>query len=393
MNFRRSILFIGMLFATSSTALLAQSGNVKKAKAAIVKFEELKAAGTAELGKSSLTAAQEAIDAAVVHDKTKEDPEAWTYYALVYSNLANLDKNTEAATKAQEGIQKATEFDKDKKNAENITVASQTLGQYKFNQGVAAWDKQDYKTAYSDFSEALNYLPGDTTLTFYSGLAAVQNKEYDLAIEKYKALVPIKEYSSHKTIMVDLPKLYLQKGDTTSAITAAAEAVAAYPEDNDAVVQNIELNLITGNESKIVSDIEAQLSKDPQNKSLHYYLGLAYGSAGDSEKALASYQKALEIDPNYLEANTNAAVVIMNSGRDELMKLNEDKSVAPGDYNKKVEGIKQQIARAVPYLEKAVELDPQNVDALRNLKNYYDFVNDEAKSAELQSKIESLNNQ
>jgi len=389
MNFRKSILFVGLLFATSSTALFAQSGNVKKAKAAIVKYEELKAAGSAELGKSNLTAAQEAIDAAVVHDKTKDDPEAWTYYALVYSNLANLNKSAEDATKAKDAIAKATELDKDKKHADNILVAGQTLGQFKFNEGVAAWDKQDYKTAYADFSDALTYLPGDTTLTFYSGLAAVQNKEYDKAIEKYKELVPIKEYSSHKTILVDLPKLYLQKGDT--AITAAAEAVAAYPNDNDAVVQNIELNLITGNEAKIVSDIESQVAKDPQNKSLHYYLGLAYGAAGDTEKSLASYQKALEIDPNYLEANTNAAVVIMNGGREELMKLNEDKSIPTTEYNKRVEGIKGKIAQAVPYLEKSVELDPKNVDALRNLKNYYDFMNDEAKSAEIQAKIEALN--
>ncbi|OYD42622.1 tetratricopeptide repeat protein [Sphingobacterium cellulitidis] len=391
MNFRKSILFVGLLFATSSTALFAQSGNVKKAKAAIVKYEELKAAGSAELGKSNLTAAQEAIDAAVVHDKTKDDPEAWTYYALVYSNLANLNKSAEDATKAKDAIAKATELDKDKKHADNILLAGQTLGQFKFNEGVAAWDKQDYKTAYADFSDALTYLPGDTTLTFYSGLAAVQNKEYDKAIEKYKELVPIKEYSSHKTILVDLPKLYLQKGDTASAITAAAEAVAAYPNDNDAVVQNIELNLITGNEAKIVSDIESQVAKDPQNKSLHYYLGLAYGAAGDTEKSLASYQKALEIDPNYLEANTNAAVVIMNGGREELMKLNEDKSIPTTEYNKRVEGIKGKIAQAVPYLEKSVELDPKNVDALRNLKNYYDFMNDEAKSAEIQAKIEALN--
>ena len=391
MNLKRSILFIGLLFISSSTALFAQSGNIKKAKASIIKYEELKAAGTAALGRSSLEDAQKAIDAAVVHDKTKDDAEAWTYYALVYSNLANLDTSAEMATKAKDAIQKASELDTEEKNAENINVASQTLGQFKFNQGVVAWDKQDFKTAYTEFSDALNYLPGDTTLTFYSGLAAVQNQDYDNAIEKYKALVPVTEYSSHKTIMIDLPKLYLQKQDTASAITAAAEAVAAYPDDNNAIIQNIELNLITGNEAKIVSDIEGQISKDPQNKSLHYYLGLAYGSAGDSEKALAAYKKALEIDPNYLEANTNAAVVIMNSGREELMKLNDDKELAPADYNAKVTELKAKIALALPYLEKTVEGNPENVEALKNLKNYYDFVQDEAKSTELQSKIEALN--
>ncbi|MGO1785932.1 MAG: tetratricopeptide repeat protein [Sphingobacterium sp.] len=391
MNLGKSILLVGLLFATSSTALFAQSGKLRKAKSAIVKFEELKAAGTAELGMASLTEAQEAIDDAITHDKTKDNPETWTYYALVYANLANLDGGQEAATKANEAIQKATELDADEEYSENIGVAGQTLGQYLFNQGVAAWDKQDYETAYDDFSSALVYLPGDTTLTFYSGLAAVQNQEYDKAIEKYKELVPIEDYSSHKTIMVDLPKLYLSKGDTTSAITAAAEAAAAYPDDNDAVQQNIELNLITGNEGKIVSDIEAQVAKDPQNKSLHYYLGLAYGAAGEPEKALAAYEKALEIDPDYIEANTNAAVVIMNAGRDELMALNEDKSVSGEDYNQRVENIKGEIERAVPYLQKASDLDPENPDALRNLKNYYDFMNDEAKSTEIQGRIDALN--
>src|SRR5690606_26447260 len=161
MNLKRSILFIGLLFISSSTALFAQSGNIKKAKTSIIKYEELKAAGTAALGRSSLDDAQKAIDAAVVHDKTKDDPEAWTYYALVYSNLANLDTSAEMATKAQEAIQKATELDTEKKNADNISVASQTLGQFKFNQGVVAWDKQDFKTAYTEFTDALTYLPGE----------------------------------------------------------------------------------------------------------------------------------------------------------------------------------------------------------------------------------------
>ncbi len=390
MNLKKSILLAGVLLATGTTAVFAQASNVKKAKAAIIKFEELKAAGTAALGKTNLTTAQEAIDAAVVHEKTSNDPEAWTYYALVYSNIAFIDKNAEAATKASEAVKKATELDKEKKHTDNITVASQTLGQFKFNQGVAAWDKQDYKNAYNEFNEALTYLPGDTTLTFYAGLSAVQTKDYDNAIPKYKALIPNKEFSSHKTVLLDLPKLYMSKGDTTSALAAAAEAVAAYPNDNDAVVQNIEFNLITGNEAKILSDIEAQITKDPQNKSLHYYSGLAYGTAGNTEKALAAYKKALEIDPNYPEANINAAVVIMNSGRDELLAINDDKALSAADYNKKLAAIKAKIATALPYLNKTIELDPNNKDALRSLKSYYDFIEDTAKSAEIQAKLDAL---
>src|SRR5690606_35091532 len=125
MNLRKSILFAGVLFAAGTTTVMAQSGNIKKAKTNYTKFEELKAANTAALGKGNLTSAQEAIDAAVVHEKTQKDPEAWTVYSLVYANIANLDKNAEAATTAIDRIKKATALRADTKHAENLRAAGQ----------------------------------------------------------------------------------------------------------------------------------------------------------------------------------------------------------------------------------------------------------------------------
>lgn len=389
MNVKKAIVF--SLLVAAGTTTFAQSGNLRKAKAALQKFEELKTAGSAELGKSNLDAAKEAIDLAVAHEKTKEDPDTWTVYALVNANLAATANAAEAATAAQEGIAKAKELDKEGKHAENIKVAGQVLGQFKFNQGVAAWEKQDFKTAYASFDQALTFLPGDTTLTYYSGLAAIQNQDYPNAIEKYKLLIPAKEFSSHKAVMVDLPKLYLSAKDTASAIEYAAQAAQAYPNDNDAAVQNIELNLIVGNEAKVVTDIESQIAKDSNNKSLYYYLGIAQSAANNNDKAIEAYKKAVAIDPNYSDANRNAAATIINGVRDQLNALNDDKSLSNTDYNTKVNALKEQIKEALPYLEKVVELNPADSDALRSLKGYYDFQQDEAKSAEIQAKIDAAN--
>ena len=389
MNVKKAIVF--SLFVAAGTTAFAQTSNVRKAKTSFQKFEELKGAGSAELGKANLDAAKEAIDLAVAHEKTKEDAEAWTVYALVNANIASLNNNAEAAAAASEGIKKATEFDKESKNADNIKVSGQVLGQFNFNQGVAAWEKQDFKTAYSSFSDALGYLPGDTTLTYYSGLAAIQNQDYTNAIEKYKQLIPAKEFSSHKAVLIDLPKLYLSAKDTTSALEYAAQAAQAYPNDNDAAVQNIELNLIVGNEAKIITDIENQIAKDGNNKSLYYYLGIAQSASNNNEKAIEAYKKAVSIDPNYSDANRNAAATIINGVRDQLNALNEDKGLSNSDYNTKVAALKTKIKEALPYLEKVVELNANDVDALRSLKGYYDFQQDEAKSAEIQAKIDAAN--
>ncbi|PRD55842.1 tetratricopeptide repeat protein [Sphingobacterium gobiense] len=393
MNIKKAILF--SLLVVAGTTAFAQSSNLRKAKAGLQKFQELQgnnlpAEQLAQLGKKDLEDAKEAIDAAITHDKTKDNPETWTIYALVNANLATLEKSAEAEQAAEEGIQKATALDSDGKHKENITVAGQLLGQFNFGQGADAFNNQDYETAYTTFNRALHYLPGDTTLLYYSGLAAIQNQDYPNAIKRYEELIPQKEFSQHKAVMIDLPKLYLSTKDTTNALEYAAKAAAEYPEDNDASVQNIELNLMTGNEGKIISDIENQIAKDTDNKALYYYLGIAYSASENNDKAIEAYKKAVEIDPNYVEANKNASATIINSVRNQLNALNDDKTLSNNDYSTKVEELKEQIKVALPYLEKVVELDPKDVDALKSLKGYYDFQQNEEKSAETQAKIEAL---
>ncbi|TDQ78053.1 tetratricopeptide repeat protein [Sphingobacterium yanglingense] len=388
MDLKKAIILSAMV--TAGTTVFAQSSNLKKAASNIQKYEELRSTGSAQLGTSFLKTAKEAIDAASVHEKTKDLAETWTYYSLVYASLAVDEKSEENATKAAEAIAKAKELDKDNKNASNLGVAEQNLYSFNFNHGVGFWDKKEYQAAYDSFSKALNYMPGDTTLTYYAGLAAIQNNDYKNGIDKYKQLIDKKDYSQHKAVMVDLPKLYLSLKDTTSALEYAALAAKAYPNENDAVVQNIELNLIVGNEAKIISEIENQISKDGNNKNLYYYLGIAHSANNDTDKAYAAYTKAVQIDPNYNDANLNAGVVLMNGIREKLQKVNEDKSLSNNQFTAKINELKEQIKPAEAHFLKVVENDPKNESALKGLKGLYDFLQQEDKGKAIQAKIDAL---
>ncbi|MBE8714283.1 tetratricopeptide repeat protein [Sphingobacterium hungaricum] len=388
MKYIHSFLFV--LFIAASTNSFAQVANLRKAKTNLETFQKFSEAGTAELGKSGLTAAKEAIDEAIVHEKTSANPEVWTYYSIIYANLANLEKSEDYEQKAVAGIAKATELDTDKKNADNIKVAGQILLANSYNKGKEAWDKQDFVSAYKAFDGALAYAPTDTTLIYYSGIAAIQNKDYENAIKKYTQILDYPDYPEYKSVVVDLPKLYLSAQDTANALVFAAKAVELLPDNNDAAIQNIELNLSAGNASKIISQIEAQIAKDPTNKFLQYYLGVAYNADNKEVEALAAFKKAVEIDPNFLEANVNAAVNIMNATRDKLFNLNEDKTLSTNDYNKKVDEIRKEILAAEPYLLKSAELEPTEVEHLKRLKNFYDFTQNEAKSVEIQAKIDAF---
>ncbi|MFD2599374.1 tetratricopeptide repeat protein [Sphingobacterium corticis] len=388
MNTKKCLFITGALAISMSTAF-AQSGNLKKAKSAYTKYEEMGGPEAGEISAKLLKDAVEPIEEATQHEKTKDNPETWTVYSLIYSNLAFAEKNGEYAEKAIAGLGKATELDADKKNESNISAAKVTLRNFYQTTGYEEWKNENFKGAGEEFEKGLALVPGDTTLTYFGALAAIQTQDYPTAIKKYEELLPHEDHSEYRMINADLPKLYLSTGDTTNALKYAASAAEKFPEDNDIVLQNIELNLITGHEQEIIQQIEAQLQRETDNKTLYYYLGTAYGSSENDEKALQAYKKAIEIDPDYLEANLNTAAVIMNMANKALMDLNGDKSVSDADYNTRVEKIKADMGEAVPYLEKALSIDPKNTNALSNLKSYYNFIQDEEKANEVQGRLEA----
>lgn len=386
----KSILLVALV-VTSST-VLAQTSNLRRAKASYDKFNEVKSIGNATLGASDLNIAKEALEKAIEHEKTKDLAETWTYYALVNADLALLDSTETSVAyiqKASEAREKAISLDTEKENEQNLGILNSILAQYELNAGVKAWDTQDFVSAYDAFDRGLKYLPGDTTLLYYSGLAAVNSQSYDKALSKYVELIPIDSFSNNRQITLDVSRLYLMQGDTANAIKYAELGVNKYPEDNELATQNIELNLMAGNEDKIISTINDQVTKDPGNKNLHYYLGIAYNETGDLAKAEESYKKALAIDPAYLDANINLGGLILNKGIDLFNKTN-NANLTQGEYDKEIKKAYDMFDSALPFLEKAVATDGKSYLALNNLKKYYEIKEDQAKIDELQARIDAL---
>ncbi|MFP4465605.1 MAG: protein O-mannosyl-transferase family [Candidatus Goldiibacteriota bacterium] len=105
------------------------------------------------------------------------------------------------------------------------------------------------------------------------------------------------------------------------------------------------------------------------------HLGIAYSDAGRYEKAVETYEKALEIDPEVIEARSNMIGVLNNMKRyDEAV----EKGLEALKYNDNFSEIYNNLGiayyykgnkkKAVETLEKAVSLAPDNPMARQNLK-------------------------
>lgn len=388
----KSILSLALVLMT--TLAFSQTNNLRRAKASYNKFSDVKSIGNPMLGVADLKSAHAALEKAIEHEKTKDLAETWTYYALTNADLALMeegDAGKEFLATAIDARQKATQLDTDGEQAENLSMLSSLLAQYELNIGVNAWDQQDFATAYGAFDRGSQYLPGDTTLLYYAGLAAVHSQNYNNAIAKYTELVPIDEFSSNREIILDLSRIYLMQGDTTNAIKYAEIGSNKYPQDGELATQFIELNLMAGNEKEIIQTITDQAARSPQDKNLQYYLGIAYSAANDLEKAEVAYEKALAIDPNFVDALINMGGLVLNKGIDKWNKTNNNRELSQQEYDAEIQVAHSIFDEALPYLQKAVDIDSSNYIALSNLQKYYQIKENQEKVDELQAKLDALN--
>jgi len=116
------------------------------------------------------------------------------------------------------------------------------------------------------------------------------------------------------------------------------------------------------------------VQKSPGKARPYHNLGFAYGKREDYDKAIAHYERSIEIRPNYPKALDNLGALYSKKGDQQkaagyfrrAIKLDPDYAKA---YNNLgiAYGKEAHYDRAIAYFEKAIELDPDFAKAYDNL--------------------------
>jgi len=76
-----------------------------------------------------------------------------------------------------------------------------------------------------------------------------------------------------------------------------------------------------GRYDEAIAELEQAIGLAPDFPDLHNLMGLALGLTGERERAVASFQRALHLNPRYIEARMNLAIVYNELGRyDEALQ-------------------------------------------------------------------------
>ncbi len=363
------------------------------------------------LAKGEYADAKGEIDLAIQDEKYAEKSDTWftrgkVYQAIATSNnpsISGLDDN--ALEKATESYQKAMEMEKE--GSPTYYLAQQNIddlwGTF-INAGGDAYSNGDYQTAYDQFIIAQRVKPGDSLTVYYTAAAAQQLGNFQDALDQYYTMVD----NGDAGVDVYSTIAYLERAEMNNneaALKIVRAAKELYPEDDKFAKEEINLLIAMEQVDEAREKLEAEIAKDPDNISLHLNLGIMYDNLGTSymtdgkvdeaqeayRKAIKSYAAAQEIESDNFISVYNQGAVYVNLGKVFLDKAREmDLKTYEKEGPALIEKAQVELKQALPFLEKAYELEPEDTDVIRALYQVYQQLKMNDKANEMYEKLEAL---
>ncbi|WP_296618648.1 tetratricopeptide repeat protein [Marivirga sp.] len=356
----------------------AQNSNVRKADRA--------------LESGDLQEAKELINEAAEHEKTIDDPKTWYTRGTIYQAILNEEGYSEELVKeAAKSYDKVFAMvDESDKYYTLTDLKVQELWGGFINEGSEAYSAEDFEAAVIAFDKALLVLPEDTTATLYAGIASQQMENNQEALKYYYRLLDLDYHSEDIYGSIISIERYGNE-DIEKALEVTRMAKEQFPDTDVFEKQEINLLINSGQVDVAKDRINDAIEKEPDNANLYFNLGYLYEQLEQPEKAEEAYLKAIELDPDYLDANFNYAVYYYNKAADLLAKARDMDLQTYRKEGKKIEKeAKEYLKKAKPYFEKSLELAPEELAVIETLQTVYMQLGENEKAEEMMNLADKL---
>jgi tetratricopeptide (TPR) repeat protein len=208
-------------------------------------------------------------------------------------------------------------------------------------------------------------------IKYNAGIAHIQAAEKEnlsKAIQYFGELTT-SSYEDKNSVYQILSTLYLQIGDTANYVRTLEEAVEKFPGETYYINFLIEHLLKTNQSDKAVAYLERAIANDPSFANYYFILGYVKEGLGLKDEAIEQYDKAIAINPEYVEAIFGKGLNLYNRAVEADNKASEIQDYKL--YQQERQKVDEMIMAALPYFEKVLELKPEDDVNLRTLKGIY----------------------
>ena len=315
-----------------------------------------------------------------------------------------------------------------------VTQLKQTMVNGILAKGNKFYESKDYSSASKYFEKAYRLSKKDTIFLYYAAATSVNVQEYDRALSIYEELKGLgytgieKQYyatnkesneeevldkatrdlyvkakshinpgervteSKKPEIVKNIALIYVSQGEDQKALEAMKAARAESPNDINLLLSEANVHYKMGNTAEFKTLLEEATKMDPNNPELQYNLGVISAESGHPDEARSYYQKAIELDANYINAYINLSALILANEESIIKEMNGLGTSKKDDARYEELRVKRQdlYKSAIPYLTKALEIDSKNLSAAKTLMNIYSIIGETAKHNELKTKVDAL---
>lgn len=392
-----------------TTSLFAQGKDLSSAayayNAAQQMMPEAQQSGDFARVKGKILSAKEHIDAAYTKQqetnglKSKDIPKLWRYRSEIYMGYmmmaaadeevkADVEKNAEAYEEAVFGsARKCKETDTKQTHWEPLKQKMNLMRWGLASTGVQFFNEQKYEEAYEAFtgaSELAELIEMKDSLSFYNaGLASEKLEKYDEA-EMYYAKCTKLGYQGALTYVL-LAQAQNKQNKFDAANKTLEEGLEKYPGNMDLIKEQLNGYLISEQYDKAEEAMNKVIAKEPNNAVLHFSIGTIYDNLKRYDDAEKAYDKALAIDPDYFDALYSKGVSYFNQAVEKYEKVETLTDVVLQDSETKIAD--ELLNKAMPILEKAHKLQPEDRSTMTALKQIYGRLGMDDKWKEMKDKL------
>ncbi|NJK97642.1 MAG: tetratricopeptide repeat protein [Bacteroidales bacterium] len=228
----------------------------------------------------------------------------------------------------------------------------------------------------------------DTVIYYSTARAAKEINKLDEANKLYQKAIDL-NYSD-PFLYIFATESYLASGDSASGLATLKKGFERYPDEAAIQIELVNYYLLRNEGEEALEYLKIAKENDPNNVSLLFAEGTIYDKLGRTDDAIASFQQCLDLKPDYFNANFNMGVIYFNKAVKIQEKCNEIEASKVKEYDACMEGHKDELKKAIPYMEKAREVGDagQKCEALSTLKTLYYRTQQDDKMKEVSDEME-----
>jgi len=328
-----------------------------------------------------LDKALKTINEALTDAETAQKPKGWVYKGQILYKIATTKEEKykhlveNALDSSFTAFFKAMTLDPKQNYMQEMAMYLMNFGVLYSNQGIEYYNKKDYSNSTKAFEKAYQIqtqMAGGKTDTLNLTNAAVSaelGKDYDKSIELYDKMV--KEKIGGASAYRSLADAYKNKGNESKQIETLKAGRTAHPNDGGLIFSELDIYLQKGQDKEALQNLNLAIQKDPKNAVLYGVLANVYDRQNNLPLAEENYKKALELDPKYFDAAYNLGALYFNKGVNLTNEANALPLNAKDKYKKINDEADKTFGQSLPYLEKALEINPKDKNTINSLKQLY----------------------